>query len=281
MITIETGTYRFFTGDNVHYHNAAASWLIEQVASADEEAMRRYAAAGLMRGLLDIPVARRGPLFMDSVDWAHDVITHVLAGEPDVPTPAKEVQHFVEALKPVNGVWDATSVKATNANRPAVMANIIDRYIPKSEGKLVIGIGHGGILSSLATYSALDGYNAFYPVRFSRYKTKDLEPALANNEKEWLKYLARERAGIVHDEDRGLGGNTIRETVRFINKALGVSAVGVTPVLARHPGGLWPEVVRETEVSSRRGFYPSFKADVYDPWSKEFEALVSSQTAEA
>lgn len=274
MITIETGTYRFFTGDNVAYHDAATSWLIEQVTSVEDFAMRSYAAAGLMRALLDTPVRdRNDSAFIACIDWARDVILDVQAGKADITSAQPAVKAFVDDRPPVNGVFDATSMTATAANRPNVTAAIINRYVPATETKLVIGLGHGGILSSLATFSALPGENEFYPIRFSKSKAKDRVPVLADAEREHLEQLAQDRAVFVHDEDRGLWGSTIREAVQYVSQALNVPVYGITPVLARHPSQMWPEVIRKVPGEGK------VSIDTYDVWSDEFKAILNEQAA--
>jgi hypothetical protein len=273
VITIETGTYRFFTGDNVAYHDATTSWLIEQASSAEDLALRSYAAAGLMRALLDTPVSdRNNSTFNDSIDWVREVILDVQAGIADVTQAQPAVKAFVDEQPPVNGIFDATSMAATKANRPNITAAIINRYIPAAEAKVVIGLGHGGILSSLATFAALPGDKVFYPVRFSKYKAMDNKPVLAAAEKNFLEGLVQNRAVIVHDEDRGLwSGSTIREAVHYINRLFGVSAFGITPVLARHPTSMWPQVIRKIPGKDE------FSADTYDPWSDDFKAILNEQ----
>lgn len=272
MISIETGTYRFFTGDNVTYRDSEVAWLFEQAVGPDDIDMRSYAAAGLMRALLDTPVDERDTdEYLRSIDWATDVILSVQSGNVPSYPETTNVRDFIESLPPVNGVFDATSVTATKSNDPKITAAVISEHIPDNDEKLVIALGHGGILSSAATFSELPGNNAFYPLRFSKYKAKDGIPVLGDTEREHLGVLAEDRAVIVHDEDRGLGGDTLRQAVRFVNKTLGVNAFGVTPVLARNPYGLSPQIIRQDD----RGV---FTYDTYDVWSDKLKAVKAKMT---
>ncbi len=269
MILIETGKYRFFVGDNVHYRQAPTEWLSEQAGTAEDLSMRRYAAAGLMRALLDTSIeSRDGAPFPASIEWVQDVILDVQAGAPTISPAPKDVEEYVYHLPPVNGVFDATSVTATEANKPDITAAIINKHISKTDPKLVIALGHGGILSTLATFSALSGDNVFYPLRYSRNKAKDDMPVIADSERELLQKLAKDREVIVHDEDRGLTGDTIRTAVSYIDKAFNVSSFGVTPVLARHPGCMWPEIIRKAPDGR------SFMTDTYSSGTQKFQAIV-------
>lgn len=275
MITVETGKYRFFTGDNITYKDAEPSWLLEQAGIADEHAMRCYAAAGLMRALLDTPTDTRGEAFLESVDCAKDVIINVQHDKATAPIPPT-VRTLVNSLSPVNGVLDATSVKATSANKPSLSAKLLDRYIPPHDAKLIIGLGHGGILSSLLTFAELSGDdNVYYPIRFSKYKSKDKQPMLGDGEVEHLKEISGGRAVVIHDEDRGLDiGGTINEAVRCIDQALDVRAYGYTPVLGRHPSNFWPQIVRYSA-------HGQLWRDEYAWWSDEMKDLIRESEQES
>jgi hypothetical protein len=271
MISIETVHSRFFTGDSITYNGSSTQWLIEQAAEANDPAMRHYAAAGVMRALLDTPVGERNhDAFFGAVDWTRQAIADVQASKAEFEPMDNETRDYLESLPPVSGLFDAASMKATTANKPHVTAAIIDRFVPRDEPKLVIGLGHSGILSSIATYEALAGDNMFHPVRYSRNKTHDSAPVVSDGELERLHDLAEDRTVIVHDEDRGLCGDTIRGAIRYIDDVLDVSALGVTPVNARHPNHMWPEIIR------RERYGKGFEAKSYSTWSDEYEEILAA-----
>jgi|GEM_PF-2133116 len=250
MITIEHGTYRFYSGDNVEYKDAATQWLMQCAVEADTPQMRNYAAAGLMRALLDTPKDGRGEAFMAAVNWASRTIMDVQAGQALLPVAEPEVEAYMRELPPVNGVFDAKSVVATEANKPSLTAEVLhtvfEGEIRRTDPKLVVAIGHSGVLSTLATYASLPGSNAFHAVRYRQHKGHDSEPVVSDTEMAWLREQAEDKTVIVHDEDRSFqGGRTIARVTRFMSDELGVPVYGITPVMARHPRSFWPEVVRK------------------------------------
>ena len=246
MISVEFGEYRFFSGDNVTYTDSSYSYLLEQAAAADTPEMRRYAAAGILRGLLDLPaMERHDQEFFDAVNWGRDVVLDVLKEEaPTEPSPA--TKSFIDTLPSVNGVFDATSIAATNAairqNNPLTTRAAIEKRSPVDRPKLFIALGHGGIVSSLATFAEMPEDTLVYPVRFSRHKAKDGKPCLSNRELELLQTYSVDRDVIVHDEDRSSSG-TIRTATSYFRSLLLRPTYGVTPATGRHPNGYEPEVV--------------------------------------
>lgn len=243
MIEVVNEEHRFYTGDTIHYIDAPTSALMETATEAEDPAMRLYAANGLMRALLSTsPILRDDLPFVAAIGWTRDVIMDVQATR-DITDPHPDVEDCVRNLPNVTGVWDSVSVTATATNIPKATETFIGRHIYYLAPKLVIGLGHGGIVSSLATYATMEGDNVFYPVRFSQHKAKDQEPVFSAGEAELLRDLAQDREVIIHDEDRGLRASTIREAVRSFAKFFEKDVWGVTPVLARHPHSYWPQIV--------------------------------------
>lgn len=271
MIEIRKEVTRFYKGDTLHYKKCEPEWLLEQASSAASEDMRTYAAAGLMRALLDSPLSDRGEVFRCSLAWVQSVITGAQAGATAYPTPEWEVYDRVMGLPPVKGKFDAVSVLATKANNPWASSVWLENHIPEEESKLIIGLGHGGVLSSIKTYTVLSGQNQetqFYPVRFSRYKFHDEKPVLADEEIDYLRDLSADRVIVVHDEDRGLsGGSTLHYAVRSINQLLQAPTYGFTPALGRHPRDFWPGIIH----LRTNGMIDSAEDA---PWSNEVENTI-------
>lgn len=256
-----------FTGDAVHYEDASMKGLIDLAATAEDPTMRIYAAAGLMRGILDTSaILRDDSPFFSAVGWARDAIMDTQAGR-DLTDPHADVENYVRGLPAVNGVLDSVSTKATWANKPDATATIIDKHIPKDEAKLVIGLAHGGIVSTLATYAVLEGDNAFYPVRYSIHKQKDSQPVYSYDEAGLLQDLAKDRKVIIHDEDRGMYGNTMKMAIRYMCKFFEKRVYGVTPVMARHPGTYAPEVMW---TSPSEQIY----SDTYHPYTDKLQEVM-------
>lgn len=271
MIEIKREESRFFTGDAVRYKKCEPEWLLEQASLAADVDMRTYAAAGLMRALLDTPVSGRDEAFRCSLEWARNVIAEVQAEANILSTPEEGVYNRVMGLPPVKGELDAVSVLATKANNPWASSLWLDKHIPEKEPKLIIGLGQGGILSSIKTFSAfrmLNEETTFYPVRFSRYKSKDEKPVLADEEIDYLKSVSADHVIVVHDEDRGLsGGSTLRHAVRSFDQIFRTSTYGFTPAIARHPSGFWPGIIHLRP-------YGGFDFTENPHWSSEIEDLV-------
>lgn len=218
--------------DAVKYRNASTEWLFDYSRRCRSKTVSRFAAAGIVRALLDVPADKRENVpFIDSINWAtENLLSLQYAGaRKPVATPSAEIEDFVYSLPNVNNSeLDKTSIGATNANIPDRMAEVINETTLSNDPKLIIGLGHGGILASLATYSAMPEDSAYYPVRYSRLKLDDTNPVLAEQEKEYIRQLAVDRIIVVHDEDTYTGG-TLRRAVTYMADMLGGKVYGAAP----------------------------------------------------
>lgn len=268
MISIEHGEYRFFSGDNVEYRNSDPNYLFEQAATATSADMRRYAAAGIVRGLMNVrPEERAGQDYFDAINWGVRVILDVLRDSP-VDEPSEATQSVLDDLAPVNGVLDTTSIKATEtalrADNSLLTRTAIERRSPPDRPKLFVALGHGGIVSSLATYSQFPEGSLVYPVRFSRHKAHDATPAVSDDEMQLLQDFANGRDLIVHDEDRNFG-ETMDNAVKYFMKEISPTVYGVTPTHGRHPSAYSPQIFWYDETGR--------KNDTYSSWSEKMIQL--------
>ena len=172
----------------------------------------------------------------------------------------------------MNGVFDATSIAATNAalrhNNPRTTRAAIEVRSPAGKPKLVIALGHGGVVASMATFAEMPDDTLVYPVRFSRHKAKDDKPSLSNREWELLYAYSEGRDVIVHDEDRGFTG-TIRLATDYFRAELLRPTFGVTPATGRHPNGYEPQVIWYDDGGR-------INTDTYGIWSDELTTLRAS-----
>jgi hypothetical protein len=219
-------------GDRVSYRDAETGWLLDRVYDTDStDGFKLYAVHGLMRALLDTEGWERNEKieeFLPSVNWASGAMLDLLSSrEPE--DPSREVVGYLAGLPEVSGIFDGTTIHATAANDPKLSTAVIERHIPKDTPKLVVGLGHGGIVSSMVTYGQLEGDNAFYPVRYSRRKRRDMYPALAEGEVAHLRDLAKDRVVIVHDEDWS-SGTTVDMAMLHLDEVLHTETLGYVPV---------------------------------------------------
>lgn len=225
----------------VKYKDVSTGWLLEAMNTSSDDELRLCAVSGLMRALLDTPgVERTEDDYLPAVQWISDAILGIQTGN-EFDEIGVELSSYLEGLPAVEGKIDFTSRLATSANHPRASAAIIEHHIPRSTPKLIIGLGHGGILSSLATYNELQGEKYYYPVRFSTQKRRDLKPAISYPEEVHLRRMAAGSAVIIHDEDRS-SGKTMQDARRYIDKILQVDSYGYTPTVSWKPDHFRPEI---------------------------------------
>lgn len=233
-------------GEGMKYEDAPTAWLFERSTTAPDHITRRCAAAGMMRALLDTQIEDRNEdPYINSVNWVRDVILATDQDQPAALPNDRNIADYIFGLPLVNGQLDTTTMAATLAHKPDAMTEFINDSILSTDPKLIIGLGNGGILSSLATYAALDQKDdAFYPIRFSRHQSKshDSAPVVADFEKEHIKELAKDRTVIIHDEDRSTG-LTIKYAAEYIARLIQKRTYGITPVDAERKHEFNPSVL--------------------------------------
>jgi hypothetical protein len=245
MITLTTEQHSSYTGDTITYEDAATTWLFEQALATDDIGQRAFAAAGLVRAVLDIPInERRFPDYFTAIDWSVGLLLSA-RGNPEEAQNQAQMNDYVARLPMVNAKLDSVSVTATRANEPSETARIIKEQTENPSDPLVIALGHGGIIPAADTFISLNCDNKlFYPVRYSRRKLKDESPVLAYPELEMLRIMAKDRPVVVIDDDRGLMSSTISQFTIQMSELLSTDVYGVTPVHSMHPSRFWPQVLR-------------------------------------
>ncbi len=116
---------------------------------------------------------------------------------------------------------DITTWNALNSEHSQ---NTTDRLmkITKKKDLLFIALAHGGIAAGMDTYlrycDASGSQNsAFYAVRFSALKLKDLQPKVSATEEEYLKKASEGRSIVLFDEDTA-SGSTITNAYDYFSK---------------------------------------------------------------
>lgn len=219
---------------NIVYNDARPLDLLE-IASEPENDFRVYAAAGVTRCLLDTRLEARleqGAGFIAAINYSTELIQAAIRQEYAL-VPDKMVRDIIEASPTIrDGYLDNTTIQATNFNKEyaARSASTVETIATRHKQRLIIALGHGGILSSMYTYLALKGGgNSFYPVLFSTQKSEHLHPQITPFEIDYLDQLARQAAVIVHDEDT-CTNTTLEKASVYFSQELDTSVTGFAPV---------------------------------------------------
>lgn len=209
--------------------------IIDSSRATQEEKIT--AAWGLCRVLLDnheADVNTEDTDYQRAVNWISSVLISSITGTPTVKVQAPQL---VENLPAVNGMLDTPTVQATNLNRSfsAETANFIESVTP-GEQKNIIALGHGGIVSSYATFCSMCSQyssHTIYPAKFSVHKRRNDTPVLSDFEIDMLREAAKTGPIIVHDEDYS-SGKTLAMAVRYFVDSLGtIECYAVAPVYAK------------------------------------------------
>lgn len=248
MITSTIEKTRFYTGEVITYAQAETAWLHDQALYGDDRESRSYAAAGIMRAVLNVGQESRHEEYIDAVNWASELLLSIRA---DTPVHSESLPAFVRELPPVEGKFDSVSTTATKANRPDVMAKLLTRVIGKDSPIFVIGVGHGGVIAAADTCIALGNQaKGFYPVRFSRHKMQDRDPVVSYaGENVHLLDQIEGTSVVVIDDDRSYvtHASTIWAATTtfaiYFGDLVGSPVFGVTPVTGRHPNSFHPEII--------------------------------------
>jgi hypothetical protein len=226
IIFILMGYNQLTIGKEISYNYAEVSWCVRQAQESKNQSRRVAVAAGILRAILDVPLEERDTTEHGlAIRWSTRLLLRACAGKRKVVT--SQPSNYITNLPPVHGKLDDISMEATRSNRPNDMARFVRDQTGESADILLIGLGHGGVISAADTFLSLSGdNNRFYPVRFSRRKLKDPRPQLDDAEALRLQDLAADRVVVIHDEDCS-SGTTMLSAVEYFSTHLGTNALGV------------------------------------------------------
>ena len=226
-MTVRATTLLEVSANGVHYTGADMSWCFEEATTTTDPVRAAFAAAGVLRGIMDTPIMERyDPAYPEAFSWASDLLLRACSSD-DIGDVAG-IGDFAASLPPIDAQIDDMSLAATYKNRPAELAERIQETVGTDSNILLIGIGHGGTIPAASTFNALSGEgNVFYPVRFSRDKKKDRDPYLCGSELQSLEKIATTHTPVIVDEDRATGG-TMQDATHFFHDNLHRRITGVT-----------------------------------------------------
>lgn len=191
---------------------------------------------------------QRPDLFMDYMQWAHNIAQTVRGGGYDHNTlDLSEINKTLPFLDKLAGVnLDGTTCEGILNNRPHKTASLIEREIA-SDGRLMIALGNGGITSGVDNFAAMrKADDVIHSVWYSHRKADHKEPILGDAEKEWLIAAAKDRAVIINEDDI-YNGTTIYKAAKYFKKLLGCKAiygVATNTEAVKSKGGFGPEIVK-------------------------------------
>lgn len=243
MITAEIQECEHYTGERITYCDTSPRWLFKQLRTESNTDKRAFAAAGLLRAVMDAPLEDRSThAYQDGFEWA----THLLLCMRSTTRPLSgrnyRMNDYVANLPHIKASLDSVTTAATRANQPTELATLIEKQHGVASNKLVIGLGHGGIIAAADTFLAMSGENVFYPARYSRNKHKDQRLRLSAKETGLLGEIAHDKTVVVIDEDSATS-QTIETAIAELKNVLQTEVVfGATVVESSQPDRFDPQI---------------------------------------